>query len=391
MPRRLWVCACVFVSSVRTCIGVSLTLGGRFLCVCVCGCEGFAWTAVGGGTLTSVDCEGESVLLDAPSSLCRSVNRDWLWIVECKAHRVLQFNPLTGRVLRTIGCGSSERADCVPYLCALDHPTAITPDTRPNKSGNYWICDWNTIRYYDAADRTAETGDPNHPGGYGWVSTWKQTPNPDRPFNCLRGVLCTRAGGALLVSEYGDGCLYVFCTETREMQRSISFERPRQIVYDRKVSATADGDTPTTSTIAFVTTWDGIYRIQTDPGVTVHGQVAIEWEAFKTRNNLLRLETPRFWGIDTTLTGMLIVTCTVTQSLYAIDPINGEVTRLLGTGLAIEPPPSGPLLSDETSLLFARSLIVMDDKHIAFVCDASNDQIRCVTLPPHLFLPSAKH
>ncbi len=89
------------------------------------------------------------------------------------------------------------------------------------------------------------------------------------------------------------------------------------------------------------------------------------------------------WGIDTTRTGMILFTCMSTHSLYCVHPTSGEVERIAGTGSA----GAADLVarSEKATLSRPQQIVVVDDRHCGFICDAQNYAIRCASLPPHLF------
>lgn len=99
------------------------------------------------------------------------------------------------------------------------------------------------------------------------------------------------------------------------------------------------------------------------------------------------------WGIDTTTTGIVLVTCTNTQSVYAIQPDTGVMERVAGydslrdraTGEATATERSEGRPSCEVPFRLAQNLVVVDRRHAMMVCDTQSSTIRCVTLPPHLW------
>jgi hypothetical protein len=86
------------------------------------------------------------------------------------------------------------------------------------------------------------------------------------------------------------------------------------------------------------------------------------------------------FGIAATPSGALIVSCTKTHSVYAIDPYTGHCERVAGTGSSGEPK-DGPALQavfEET-----QALVAVDSECSAYVSDLA---IRRITLPPEFFL-----
>jgi hypothetical protein len=86
-------------------------------------------------------------------------------------------------------------------------------------------------------------------------------------------------------------------------------------------------------------------------------------------------------GLDITPSGVLIVTCSATHGLYAVEPETGEALLLAGDGTrgcangsALKASFSAPI-----------GVVVVDSERCAYLCDLGNNVIRCVSLPPNLF------
>ncbi len=88
-------------------------------------------------------------------------------------------------------------------------------------------------------------------------------------------------------------------------------------------------------------------------------------------------------GIAATRSGVLIVGCSNTNSVYAIDPYTGHCERIAGTGSQGEMK-DGPALQ----AVFNRpeGVVVVDSECCAYVCDRMNQAIRRITLPPKFFV-----
>ncbi len=93
-------------------------------------------------------------------------------------------------------------------------------------------------------------------------------------------------------------------------------------------------------------------------------------------------------GIACTSSGRLIVTCRATNSIFVIDPTTGEDELLAGGGTLTY----GSIGSaDGPGRTVARfnnpvDVVVVDHEQCAYVADQENSSIRCVTLPPSLFV-----
>jgi hypothetical protein len=90
--------------------------------------------------------------------------------------------------------------------------------------------------------------------------------------------------------------------------------------------------------------------------------------------------------VSSTRSGVLIMTCEKTASVYLIDPETGRTDRLAGAGSA------GPPIDGDGSKAQFRSLfglVVSEREQCAYVSDTYHNLIRRITLPPHLFV--ARH
>jgi hypothetical protein len=100
-------------------------------------------------------------------------------------------------------------------------------------------------------------------------------------------------------------------------------------------------------------------------------------------------------GIAITPLGALLLTCWLTGSLYAVQPLTGECERVAGTGTKLEveldedegviAPKEGPALS--VGFTQPCGVVVSVEGRCAFVADSGTHCIRRVTLPAHLFPP----
>jgi hypothetical protein len=94
------------------------------------------------------------------------------------------------------------------------------------------------------------------------------------------------------------------------------------------------------------------------------------------------------WGIDCTASGILIVASTRDQrsahheSLYAIDPMSGEVERIAGTGAMGNA--DGDALNEAT-LSGPLGLCLDQSNHCCWVVGDRSTSIRRVTLNPAFF------
>jgi hypothetical protein len=86
-------------------------------------------------------------------------------------------------------------------------------------------------------------------------------------------------------------------------------------------------------------------------------------------------------GIAMTSSGVLLISCWETHSLYAVHPATGECERIAGTQAKGD--------SDGPGLYAAfhrpSGIVVLDALRVAVVCDQLNYSVRRVTLPPRLF------
>lgn len=93
------------------------------------------------------------------------------------------------------------------------------------------------------------------------------------------------------------------------------------------------------------------------------------------------------WAVDTTNSGLLLITCYHRHALYAFDPWRdgSELELIAGGGVTI-PAPNGPgVLALRARFERIRNVICVDDKHAAYLLDAEQGLIHCISLPPHLF------
>ncbi len=89
-------------------------------------------------------------------------------------------------------------------------------------------------------------------------------------------------------------------------------------------------------------------------------------------------------SVAVTPSGVLIVSCGRTASLYAVRPSTGHCQRVAGDG-------GGGTLKDSPALsakfCAPRGVVVADSECCAYVCDLWNHAIRRITLPPEYFEP----
>jgi hypothetical protein len=91
-------------------------------------------------------------------------------------------------------------------------------------------------------------------------------------------------------------------------------------------------------------------------------------------------------GIGATLRGVLIVTCSLTCSVYAIDPCTGQCERIAGTRGEVDGSAElvdGPAL--QTILEYPHGVVIVDSECSAYITDAGQHAIRRITLPPSYF------
>ncbi len=80
-------------------------------------------------------------------------------------------------------------------------------------------------------------------------------------------------------------------------------------------------------------------------------------------------------GIAATPSGVLIVTCNQTHSVYAIDPFTGHCNRFRGSHMIYIP----------KLMKLQEAVAVVDNDCCAYVCDNLFAIIRRITLPPQYF------
>ncbi len=249
------------------------------------------------------------------------------------------------------------------------------------------------------------------------MTTWSEGGSG---FGSVSGLLCTRNGRSLLVADQAQSILHVLNTQTTRSRQTLEMPRPRAIAYDRKTLR--ECVVVTASPIVYVSCSDGIRRIDT---TTDQCKLTGKLDLKPAPNNRINTHALNMYGltcdvmrhslslspllkrivvcwccvlfvtcyvcsrgIDTTLSGVLIVACDTTYSLYAIDPDSHAVSKLAGSGRAAAAGnrvSDAPAIGDANHFASLRSVVVMDDRHCAFVVDPETETIRCVSLPPFVF------
>ncbi len=100
-------------------------------------------------------------------------------------------------------------------------------------------------------------------------------------------------------------------------------------------------------------------------------------------------------GIAITYSGVLLVTCYKSHSLFAVYPDSGSIERVAGVGQWLSSTSgnsAGAAL--EVALQYPVGVVVMDDERCVYVAESSNGCIRRIDLPEHVFTeryPPALH
>lgn len=93
-------------------------------------------------------------------------------------------------------------------------------------------------------------------------------------------------------------------------------------------------------------------------------------------------------GIEQTPSGLLVISCKMSNCIYSIDPSNGAIVRLAGSESGEFGNTNGDPLT-EALLSNPRGITVVESECCLAVVDNMNIRIRKVPLPSHLFLPHA--
>ncbi len=261
-------------------------------------------------------------------------------------------------VITICGSGLGVRQGKCLGGAAFSSPACICPD--PVNPENYWVGDASSIRYCTATAVTLVAGStkPGVTDGIGTAAS----------FNVVWGLLCTSNGDRLFVSDFHNHLIRSVDTKTRAVTTIVgdghgvstdgigtqcSICEPRKLVFDRSPKSKPQS-------VIFITSRHAIRRMEVATGLVTTLPLKVD------------VKSTYFcpYGIGVTPTGHLIVTCTLTASIYVFDPETGDYEVLCSSRIHFREP-------DDVA--------VVDSERSAFVVDSILRNLRQITLPPRLF------
>ncbi len=323
-----------------------------------------------------------------PTDFTRPISVSYL-VPQRGAHSVVRFNTTLQKSVRYAGgkYSATKPARCKLTELGFDSPTAIC--AAPNPVGGiplYFCSDYTSIIQLSVSGARLISG--SH---YGWADGR----GVDAEYTHISGLSCTSDGKQLYVTDAEVHKLRTVNVETGDtvtvagdginrtkagVGLAASFNEPRQMVWDRARSAAPD------STL-YIASMDSIRRYETKSKrcSTVKWVWAGVDESLPRPPSAITIQRLSLNGIECVPdTGMLIVSCAATHSIYAADPVSGVAEMIAGSGRTGF---GDGLALDEGCFEQPGGLILCDNnEHAAYVCDSGGDRLVHLTLPPFLFV-----
>ncbi len=295
-----------------------------------------------------------------------------LIVLEHGAHRLKRWKSLHNTVSFMVGSVSGFN-DGDAKTTKFHEPRTACVD--PLKPRNLYIGDMRTIRYWDA-----RTGEVSTLAGNMSASGTADGVGIKASFYSISGVVCHPNGRTLWVADLGNNLIRMIDVVSRTVTavagdganenrdgigRKSSLKWPQQLVFDRSSNVKPNS-------VLLITCIGGLRRFNIETGVL----------------STVKLNTPMtldLCGIDYTPSNHLIVSSTNLPSLWLINPVNGDVSRLSGSNQ------KGFADGAAQSALWnsPRGLRVINQEQCVVVTDMDNNRLRRLTLPPYLFIPAS--
>ncbi len=245
---------------------------------------------------------------------------------------------------------------------------------------NFWVGDISSIRYVDTATDTVSLVAGSQKSG-----CFADGIGEAAEFDVVYDLVCTRAGDRLIVADLYNHRLRSVDIKSKEVTtlagsgrrsgRNDSYDgvgpnagirRPLKLTFDRSPLIEAES-------ALYLTSYGGIRRFD----LTTTAVTTPQW---------VDTGMPRWmdlWGIDSTPSGHLIVSCLLTHAIYLFDPRSAKRELLAGTGV----PKSDYADEPDHNARFQcpYDVAVVDHAQCVFVAYSTNRRIRCITLPKSLF------
>jgi hypothetical protein len=273
-------------------------------------------------------------------------------------HAIARIFPVTNDLIKYAGDGSSDRKQGLLLNASFESPRGMCAD--PTRKNHYFIADGGSIRCSDGVNISLVEESLSWDGywtgigagaGFGkhlniCISSTGRTIYVADKNNCAIRAVDVKTGGVCTVAgDHG-------WSDRDGKGTATGITEPKHLVLYRSPSTKPDS-------VLFISANHKIRRFD----IETTELTTMKW------NNILWFDAG---ALACTSNGTLIVSCSRANTLWAINPVNGDGERLTDTDTTttIRPDPPSGMSIDETA-------------HAVWT--VSIGRIECVTVPPHLF------
>ncbi len=268
----------------------------------------------------------------------------------------------------------------------LEYPMSICMN--PRRPGSYFIGDRSSIRYVDTVRNTVSViAGSAHPS-----RNFKDGPLVSASFYGVMGLLCTRDGRHLFVTDHHNGRIRSIDIESQKVTTldGGQIEYPRKMAFDVCLRAALDDgvrEFVLESRLCVTADHGIIRRYAIDTTGSGDGVSVSYWNdlPFNLSDGSGWLDV---WGIAITSRGHLIVSCQQTHSIYLFSPTGltaAHAQRIGGCGGHVRHSEGfADGAAGESRFDWPADLVLVEPDRCVYVCDRRNRRIRCVTIAQSL-------